>query len=202
MARSGRYKVPLKRRRLGLTNYRKRRKYILSKLPRLVVRKTNKHLIAQIVIAKPNGDETVVGFDTRVLSEWNWKGDENNTSAAYLLGLLIGLEARSRGVEKAILDIGLHRAVRGSRVFAVLKGALDAGLQIPHGEEILPDEDRIRGVHIANYAEQLKNKDVEEYRRRFSRYLSRGLEPENLPAHFEETKRKILERYAAVVEKS
>jgi large subunit ribosomal protein L18 len=63
MARSGRYKVPLKRRRMGVTNYRKRRKLIMSKLPRLVVRKTNKHIIAQIVVARPQGDETLVGLD-------------------------------------------------------------------------------------------------------------------------------------------
>lgn len=195
MARGPHYKVPFRRRRQGLTNYRKRRKLIISRLPRLVVRRTNQHLVAQVVVAKPNGDETVVGLDTRALARWGWKGDENNTSAAYLLGLLVGYEARLRGVDSAILDIGLHRPVKGSRVFAVLKGAVDAGLQVPHSEEVLPDEERIRGVHVAQYAERLKE-DQRAYEARFSRYLRRGLQPEELPKHFDEVKSRIEQHYS------
>lgn len=191
MAKTGRYKVPFRRRRLGLTNYRKRRKMLMGRTPRLVVRRTNKHLIAQVVVARPQGDETVVGLDTRYLAKWGWKGDENNTAAAYLLGLAVGYKARARGIEKAILDIGLHRPTPGSRVFAVLKGALDAGLEIPHSEDVLPDEERIKGEHIAEYARSLKERSEDEYKRRFSRYLQRGLAPEDLPKHFEEVKAKI-----------
>lgn len=33
---------------------------------------------------------------------------------------------------KCILDIGLSRSTCGAKVFAVLKGALDGGLNIPH----------------------------------------------------------------------
>jgi large subunit ribosomal protein L18 len=50
-----------------------------------------------------------------------------------------------------VLDIGLARATPGARVFAALKGAVEAGLEIPHGEEILPDDARTRGAHIAAY---------------------------------------------------
>jgi len=195
MARGPRYKVPFRRRREGLTNYRKRRKLLLSRKPRLVVRKTNKHLIAQIVIARPHGDETVVGLDTRVLSKFGWKGDENNTSAAYLLGLIVGYKARARGVEEAILDIGLHRPTPGARVFAVMKGVIDAGVEVPHGEEVVPSEERIRGEHVAEYAKRLKEEAPEAYKARFSRYLQRGLPPEELPSHFEEVKKKIVEYY-------
>jgi len=195
MARGPRYKVPFRRRREGLTNYRKRRKLIISRKPRLVVRKTNKHVIAQVVVAKPQGDVTIAGADTRALAKFGWKGDENNTAAAYLLGLIVGYKARARGVEEAVLDIGLHRPVAGARLFAVLKGALDAGLKIPHGEEVLPDDDRIRGIHVAEYAKKLKEENPELYKARFSRYLQRGLEPEELPEHFEEVKKKIVEHY-------
>ena len=62
----------------------------------------------------------MVGLDTRVLSKFGWKGDENNTSAAYLLGLIVGYKARAKGIKEAILDIGLHRPTPGARVFAVM----------------------------------------------------------------------------------
>lgn len=34
---------------------------------------------------------------------------------------------------RAFLDVGLTRTTTGNRVFAVLKGALDGGMDIPHG---------------------------------------------------------------------
>ena len=39
---------------------------------------------------------------------------------------------------KALLDIGLARATTGSRIFGVLKGALDGGINIPHSEKRFP----------------------------------------------------------------
>ncbi len=200
MARGSRYRVPLRRRREGKTNYYKRFKYLISGRPRLVVRKTCKHVIAQLVVAKPHGDETVAFAGSWHLSEFGWKGDTNNTPAAYLTGLLLGYRALLKGIREAVLDIGLHRPVKGARVFAVLKGAVDAGLEVPHGEEVLPSEERIRGEHIARLAEALKGEDEEEYKRKFSKYLERGLSPEALPDHFEEVKDRISGHYARLLE--
>ncbi len=200
MARGSRYKVPLRRRREGKTNYYKRFRFLVSGRPRLVVRRTCRHITAQLVIARPHGDETVAFAGSWQLSEFGWKGDTNNTPAAYLTGLLLGYRALVRGIDEAVLDIGLHRPVRGARVFAALKGAVDAGLDVPHGEEILPDEERIRGDHIARFAESLKGEDEEKYRRFFSKYLEKGLSPEDLPEHFEEVKRRIVERYSKLLE--
>ena len=196
MARDGRYRVPLKRRRKGLTNYYKRIKLLKSGKPRLVVRKTCKHIIAQVVVAKPQGDVTVVSAHSRELvRKFKWMGNTNNTPAAYLVGLMVGYKALLKGVEEAVLDIGLHRAIRGAVVFAAAKGAVDAGLKVPCGEEILPDDSRIRGEHVAEYAEMLLPSSPERYRRQFSLYLKRGLPPENLPQHFEEVRRSIVSYY-------
>src|SRR5208337_1285372 len=60
-------------------------------------------------------------------------------------------KAKKAGQARAILDIGLNRATPGARVFAALKGAVDAGLEIPYGEEIIPSEERLNGEHIAAY---------------------------------------------------
>jgi ribosomal protein L18 len=48
-------------------------------------------------------------------------------------------------VPEAVLDIGLNEPVKGSKVFTALKGLLDAGMEIPHGEEIFPSDERISG---------------------------------------------------------
>ncbi len=202
MAHGPRYKVPRRRRREGKTNYYKRYIMVLSGKPRLVVRKTNKYIWVQLIIAKPEGDVTIAAAHSRELvKRFGWKGGTGNTSAAYLTGLLAGLRALKAGYNHAILDIGLHRPVKGARVFAALRGALDAGLEVPHSEEILPSEDRIRGEHVAKYATMLKESNPELYEARFSLYLKRGLEPEKLPEHFEEVKSKILEAYRDVVER-
>jgi len=194
VVRSG-YRLKLKRRRLGLTNYYKRRKLILSGKPRLVVRKTNKHIIAQVVLAKPEGDVTVVSATSlELVKKFKWRGDPNNTPAAYLIGLIIGYKALKAGVKEAILDIGLHRPVKGARVFATLKGAVDAGLKVPHSGEILPSEDRLNGSTIATYAKYLLANDPSKYQTQFSKYLERGLKPEELPVHFSEV-RKAIEDY-------
>jgi len=192
MARGGRYKVKFRRRRKGLTNYYKRRKYILSGKPRLIIRKTNSHIIAQIIVAKPQGDEILVAAHSSELRRFKWLGDTNNTPAAYLTGLLIGLRASKLGIKEVIVDIGLHRPTKGSRIFATLKGAIDGGLKIPHSPEIFPSEDRIEGVHISKYAEIIKVENPSLYERMFSQYLKRGLEPTDLPKHFKEIKQNII----------
>ncbi|MHA1594656.1 MAG: 50S ribosomal protein L18 [Candidatus Baldrarchaeia archaeon] len=199
MARGSRYKVPFRRRREGKTNYYLRRKLVISGLPRLVVRKSLKHTIAQIVIAKPEGDYTLVSAHTQELvRDYGWKGYTGNVPAAYLVGLLVGLKALKKGIKKAILDIGLHRPSKGCRVFAALKGAVDAGLEVPHGEGIFYEKS-IRGEHIAEYASLLLSQDPERYQRQFSQYIKRGLRPEDLPKHFEEVKEQILQSFSEVV---
>ncbi len=195
MARGGRYRVPLKRRRLCLTNYYKRRKLVLSGKPRLVVRKTLKYIIVQVVGVKPEGDVVYASAHSNELRKFGWKASTKNTPAAYLTGYLAALRALKAGVKEAILDIGLYRAVKGAKVFAAALGAIHAGLKVPMGESILPDEGRIRGEHVANYARLLKETNEEEFRRRFSCYLERGLDPEKLPEHFEEVKAAIDERF-------
>ena len=199
MARGPAYVVKYRRRREGKTDYRARRKLVLSGLPRLVVRFSLKNGIAQVVEAGVEGDRVVASASSKELQRrFGWLGSGKNTPAAYLLGLLIGLKALEKGVKKAVLDIGLRRATKGARWFAALKGAVDAGLEVPHGEGILPTEDRIRGEHIAEYARMLLEEDPDKYKMRFSKYLERGLRPEELPKHFEEVKARIMEAYGHV----
>ena len=55
------------------------------------------------------------------------------------------------GISEGIADIGLHSSTRGNRIYAAIKGVVDAGVDVPHGSEILPEEERISGQHIKDY---------------------------------------------------
>ncbi|NPA63078.1 MAG: 50S ribosomal protein L18 [Methanococci archaeon] len=191
MAKGPIYRVKFRRRREAKTDYRRRLRLLLSKKPRLVARKSLNHCIAQIVLYDEKGDKTVVSAHSRELIKLGYKGHTGNLPSAYLTGYLLGKKALANGYTEAVLDIGLHRATKGNAIFAILKGAIDAGLEIPHGDESLPPEDRIRGEHIKAYAELLKEEDEERYKKQFSKYLEKGLEPEKLPEHFDEIKAKI-----------
>ncbi|MDR2544664.1 MAG: 50S ribosomal protein L18 [Methanobrevibacter sp.] len=192
MAHGSRYKVPFRRRREGKTDYGTRIKLIDLGKHRLVVRISNVNVIVQIITVGENGDKTIVSAHSKELQRSGWLGGAKNTSAAYLTAYICGKKALKMNVNEAVLDIGLKRAVKSSRVFAALKGAVDAGLNVPHGELILPDEDRISGKHISDYAESLSGDDL---KKKFSKYLERGLKPVDLPKHFDEIKNKIDEDF-------
>jgi len=199
MAHGPRYKVPRRRRREGKTNYYKRYKMLRSAKPRFVVRKTNKYIIVQVVYATPLGDYTLVAAHSRELVKYfGWRGGTKNTPAAYLTGLLAGLRAVKLGIVEAVPDIGLHRPTKGAKIFATIKGAIDAGMKIPCSAEVIPSEDRIRGETIAKYAEMLANTDPAKFQRQFSELLSKGFDPRDLPRHFEQVKNLILQVYSAI----
>jgi large subunit ribosomal protein L18 len=164
-----RYKMPFKRRRLGKTDYKKRLKLLLSKKPRLVVRRSLKYILAQIVEFAKEGDKTLAQASSKELKELGWQFARDNLPAAYLTGLLIGKKALAKGIKEAVLDSGLYTSTKGNRIYAVVKGARDAGLQVPVDESVLPSEERIKGLHIASHLEKFKS----------------------LPEKFEEIKKKI-----------
>lgn len=152
------YILPLKRRKEKKTNYNRRLKLLLSKKPRLVVRKSLKYTYAQIIKYQKNSDQTLVSCSSKNLSKFGWKGSYSNVPAAYLTGFLIGKKAVKNKIKSAVLDVGLQSCTKGGKIYAVLKGAIDAGLNIPKSEkteEMFPSEDRIKGKHI-------KDKEIEK----------------------------------------
>jgi len=142
-------RVPFRRRREGKTDYRKRLALLKSGKHRLVVRKTLNKTIVQVIEYHSSGDLVRATALSSELSGHGWTHSFANTPAAYLTGLLVGKRALKEGITEAVLDIGLSVPVKGSKAFAVLKGVLDAGVDIPHGESILPSGDAIRGAFIA-----------------------------------------------------
>ncbi|MFB6192364.1 MAG: 50S ribosomal protein L18 [Haloarculaceae archaeon] len=184
MATGPRYTVPMRRRREARTNYHQRLRLLKSGKPRLVARKSNQHTRAQLIVTGPQGDETVASATSNDLAEYGWEAPTGNLPAAYLTGLLAGYRAREAGLAEAVLDIGLNTATPGNKVFAVQEGAIDAGVEVPHNEDVFAEWPRTRGEHIAEYAESLEE-DL----------YAGDFDATELPAHFDETREAIMEAH-------
>jgi large subunit ribosomal protein L18 len=154
--------IPFRRKRQGKTDYRKRIAFLSSDLPRLLVRRSLKSTYAQIIVYEPEGDKVLVSASSKDLQKLGWKLSGSNLPAAYLVGFLIGKKAKEAKIEKAIFDIGLYQSIKGSKLYAALKGAVDAGLDVPHDDKNMPSEDRIKGKHIQDHKKIDVPKQFEE----------------------------------------
>lgn len=144
-----RYRMKPRRRREGRTDYRHRLALLKSGEPRIVVRRSLKNIRVQFIGYEEHGDRVIASaLGSDLGKQYQWKHSFSSTPAAYLTGLLAGSRAKKQGISSGVLDIGRQVPVKGSKVFAVLKGVLDAGISCPHGAEMIPDDDRIHGKHI------------------------------------------------------
>jgi len=173
-----RYQVKPKRRRQGKTDYAARRVLIMQDKSkygtpkfRLVARKTNKRIIAQLIYATLTGDRCVCEAHSGELTRYGVEVGHTNYPAAYCTGLLLArralksfkLDEQYQGVDEvtgdmpdwmleedqegnnpltAYLDVGLTRTTTGNNVFGVLKGAVDGGLNVPHSDSRFPGYDK------------------------------------------------------------
>lgn len=184
---------------------------------RLVTRFTNTDIITQVTYATIEGDKVVCAAYASELPRYGIKVGLTNYSAAYAVGLLLarrlnnkyGLDETYVGVEKpdgedyfveqegeraaffCVLDTGLARTSTGARIFGVLKGAVDGGLDIPHSNKRFPGidsesgeynagahRDRIMGKHVSTYMQSLMDDDEDAYKKQFSGYIKEGIMPD------------------------
>ena len=192
MVKQASYLALFRRRREGKTNYRRRRKAVISKRLLLYVFISGKNTSIQVLRPLLGGDKVVASANSRELLKYGWKASQRSISGAYLTGLLLGLKALKGGVKDAILYTNVRAYHSGGRVTAAVKGIVDAGFKLPVDQASLPKVERISGVHVAKFATQLKESEPERYEARFSKLLKTGVKPEELPAHFEEVKSSIL----------
>jgi large subunit ribosomal protein L18 len=151
MAHGKRQRMRYRRREHAQTDYRRRLKLLRSGEPRAVVRISNTQVTCQLVGYEADGDVIFASSNgVGLVSKYKWPKGSSKKSipACYLAGLALAKHAKSAGHNSAVLDIGLAASSNGNRVFAALKGMVDGGLDIPHGESVLPDEDRLNGAHI------------------------------------------------------
>ncbi len=152
-------KLNKKRRLQGKTNYTKRLILLKGKCLRLVVRKSNKYILLQIVESVHAQDKVLAGVSTRDLLKYQWpeekKGSLKSLGAAYLGGLLIGKKISGKIKSRVILDSGLIPSTKGSRVYAVVKGVEDAGVNIVYDEKVIPGIEKIKKE---KFFDKVKNK--------------------------------------------
>jgi large subunit ribosomal protein L5e len=192
---------------------------------RLVVRISNKDITTQIVSADLTHDVVLASAYSHELPNYGVKLGLTNYAAAYATGLLLARRVNKKlnldyeGVEevdgedfnveadpegkapfKALLDVGLVRTTTGARVFGVMKGACDGGLNIPHNERRFPGTKKegkdyeadpethkkyIFGGHVAEYMTALKEDDEEAYKRQFGRYIAAGISADDIEGIYE-----------------
>lgn len=149
MSKGPRHKVAHRRRREGRTDYRSRLKLLKSGRPRAVVRFSERRVIVALTTYDPKGDRVIAAAESRELTEVGFPASSlASTPASYLTGYLAGLRARTAGTREAVLDTGIRRPSQGGRLLGALRGLLDAGLDIPHGEGAFPSADRLNGTHL------------------------------------------------------
>ena len=119
--------IPYRRKRIGKTNYKRRLSLLKSGTLRMVIRKSNKHITAQIVKYNADGDLVVQSVHTNDLKNLGWIGSTSNIPSAYLLGYLLAMKTDKKQV---IVDIGFQTPLKGSKIFSVVKGAMDGGLKM------------------------------------------------------------------------
>ena len=172
------------RKRKRATDYRKRLKLILSGSPRLVVRKTSQQIIVQITKFDKKGDEVVASAGSGMLRKHGWQMAVKNIPAAYLTGLIAGKAALSKGVKSAVVDAGIGKPSPKGRIYAALKGAVDAGLNVKADSDVFPIPERISGSHISKYVNASSGGQ-------FSLYKKNGLSSEKISESFKAVKSKI-----------
>ena len=146
-------KKTLKRRRKeNKTDYLKRLKLLKSKMPRIVFRKTNKYIIAQYVTSKQAKDKVEIGLSSKQLIKYGWpkefQGSLKSIPASYLTGFLIGKKIIKEKKETPIVDFGMIKVLHKTKIFAFLKGLIDAGIKINYKKDVFPNDEKITGKNL------------------------------------------------------
>ncbi|MCL5101903.1 MAG: 50S ribosomal protein L18 [Candidatus Marsarchaeota archaeon] len=178
--------IARRRRAKSLTNYRKRIALLKGRMPRVVIRRSNRAVIAQIIKYEHSGDKVLASAASSELKAMGWL-PKSNMPTAYLTGALLAKKAKEKGLKGSmVLDIGLNKPIKGNVIFSAAKGFKDNGMDLLSDVEV--DEARISGSHISEYAKKGTAKGASE----FSKYSEAKVDVKNLEKVFDEVKSKII----------
>ncbi len=172
-----------RRRKKSVTNYKRRLALLKSGIPRLVIRKTNKHIIMEIAEYSPIGDKIITTANSKDLDKLGWVS-HSNIPTAYLTGVLLAKKAKEKKFDSnLILDTGLYKPIKNNVIFAGAKGCMDSGLKLNSNIDF--DKDRISGKHIEEAAKDKKFKET------LTSYKEKKFDVSNMSKLFDEVKIKI-----------
>lgn len=138
------------RRIRGQTDYSLRLKLLKSSMTRVVVRRSNKNMVVSFVDYAESGDKILTSARSVDLVKLGFTLNTGNIVSAYLTGYLAGKRALKAGLKSdVIVDLGLASALYGGRLFAAVKGVLDAGVNVRVSDAVFPSEDRLNGAHLS-----------------------------------------------------
>jgi len=201
---------------------------------RLVVRSSNRIITAQVVYTTIDHDVILASAISSELPNYGIHVGLTNYAAAYAVGLLVArralkalnLDGVFTGINESkigefflvkqadggprpfcvLLDVGLSTTSTGAKVFAVMKGAVDGGLEIPHKNKrfIGYDSDTekfdpkllrhaIYGGKVADYMRKLKEINTDKYKSQFSQYIKAGINPDDMEGIYKNAHKRIRE---------
>ncbi|MDE1845776.1 MAG: 50S ribosomal protein L18 [Candidatus Micrarchaeota archaeon] len=189
MVRHNIQELKFRRRQESKTNYAKRLALVKGNIERVVVRKSNRRVMGQIVRYAEKGDVVLYSADSNELKALGWPS-RGNRSTSYLTGMLLVSKISEADRKKEyILDIGLSSPVLNSIPFVFAKGCIDGGLKLRGNFEI--EEKVYNGSMLAEYAKTLKEKEHKLYERQFGEYIKEKVNVESIPKLFVDAKEKI-----------
>ena len=94
--------------------------------PRLVVTRSNRHMVAQIV--DDTKGHTLVSASTLTAEFAGFEGTKSKAAAEQKVGLLVAEKAKAAGIEQVVFDRGGNKYT--GRVAAVADGAREGGLAL------------------------------------------------------------------------
>jgi|GEM_PF-965583 large subunit ribosomal protein L18 len=183
--------LDFRRRREALTDYKKRFALVKGGHDRVVVRKTNKRIIAEVVRYAEKGDLVLAYVDSGALAtKYKWPS-RSNRPTAYLTGIMLAKVAASKIKEsngkEYILDIGLSSPVKNSIPFVFAKGCIDGGMKLKAGLDM---KEAIYNYSNTEYVKKAAESGgtVKQY----GKFLKDGINLDSLGTLFEATKKKIM----------
>ncbi|PIO00849.1 50S ribosomal protein L18, partial [Candidatus Pacearchaeota archaeon CG09_land_8_20_14_0_10_30_9] len=82
--------------------------------------------------------------------------------ASYLTGYLVAKKILKDKLKEPIVDLGMQRVIKKTKIFAFIKGLIDGGIKIKCGKENFPEAERLSGKStkedISKIVQEVKSK--------------------------------------------